>query len=62
MATKERSYQIQAKLDLLVAIEVSAKSLEEALQKSSNLKETDFVEINGDYIDGNYRITGVYES
>ncbi len=59
---KIRDYEVQAKLTLYTSTTVSARSLEEATEKSKNLKEQDFVDFNGDYIDGNMRITGVYES
>lgn len=61
MATKKRNYQITAKLELQVDIEVFAASLEEALAQSNDLKVSDFVEFKGDYIDGGMRISAVYE-
>ena len=62
MATKNRSYEVQARLVLLVTQSITAESLEAAIVKSKDFKETDFVEIAGDLLDGTIRITGVYES
>ena len=58
---KMTTYYIQAKLELIVSIETQAKNLDEALTKTKSLKEQDFVTIDGEYVDGNMRITGVYE-
>ena len=44
MAKSNKTYTIQARLDLLVTVEVAAESLEEALTKARELKDTDFVE------------------
>lgn len=59
---KTREYQVQAKLELLISISTNASSLLEAIEKSKNLKEDSFADIIGDYVDGEMRITGVYES
>ena len=57
---RQKDYTVQAKLDLVVSINISARSLEEALEKSKQLKVQDFVDILGDYIDGEMEITGMY--
>ena len=57
-----KSYQVQAVLHLMVTVEVNAKSIDEAIETSKTFKETDFVEILGEYLDGNFNVTGVYES
>ncbi len=57
---KLQTYCIQAKLNLMVSIEVSAHDLDEALAMSKEKEVSDFVDIHGDYIDGNMRVTGVY--
>lgn len=60
---KTKSYQIQAKLNLLICVEVSAANLDEALVKAKGLKETDFIEFgDSEYMDGDMRISEVYES
>jgi hypothetical protein len=46
----------------MVGAEICAGSLEEALEHSKTMKEKDFVDIHGDYIDGRFSITGIYES
>lgn len=58
---KRKRYTVQAKLDLFVSTEILADSLEAAVQQSKSLTEHDFVTISeGDYIDGNMEVTGVY--
>jgi len=59
---KLQTYCIQAKLSLIVSTEVSAHDLDEALAKSKEMNEDNFVEILGEYMDGNHTITGVYLS
>jgi hypothetical protein len=59
---KLRDFEIQATLVLLVTTTVPARSLDEAVGKSKELKESDFVDFKGDYMDGKMRITGIYES
>lgn len=63
MAKKEslRTYMVQGKLELMVGVEVSATNLEEAVSKSKSMDENAFVDMHGEYQDGNCRITGVYE-
>jgi hypothetical protein len=62
MASKTKGYQVLAKLEVSIGIEIQATSLEEAVQKSASLKENDFITIEGDYLDGSLEITGVYKS
>jgi len=57
---KNKTYCIQAQLKLMVSIEVSAPDLDTALTLSKEKKVSDFVEIHGDYIDGDHTITGIY--
>lgn len=61
MADKNKTFMVQANINTVVGIEVQAKNLEEAVQKSAEFKEIDFITIDGEYQDGNHRITGVYE-
>ena len=60
MSKNCKTYVVQADLKLTVGIEVKAKTLEEALVEARTLKETDFVDILGDYIDGSMEVTGIY--
>lgn len=57
---KLKTYCVQGQLKLMVSIEVSAHDLDEALAKSKEFNEDDFVDILGELIDGNFKITGVY--
>lgn len=56
---KVYTYGVWAKTDHLINIEIKAESLEDAVAKSKELKEEDFVEVLGEYADGNFEITGV---
>ena len=65
MSTRQKikSYQAQARINLLVSVEISAENLDEALAKAKRLEETDFVEILGEYISNEgFELTGVYTS
>lgn len=64
MATKNRlkTYQVTARLALMVAIEIQAESLEDAAVRTKELKEGDFVEVLGEFQDGNIFIQGVSDN
>lgn len=62
MAVKNKSFSIWAKLHLDVSVDIPAVSLEEAVQKSKELKEQDFVEILGEFNDGELEIVGIHKS
>jgi hypothetical protein len=53
------TYNVYARLNLEVSVEIQAQSLEEALEQARKLKEVDFVDIPGEFLDGNMQITGV---
>jgi len=61
MAKKNKTeiYLVSARIVLETNVEVSAESLEDALQQSGSLKIDDFITINGDHIDSKTEITGV---
>lgn len=59
---KTKTFNVTARLGLEVNIEISASSLEDAVQKSKNLTHTDFVDILGDFNDGEMKINGVFET
>jgi hypothetical protein len=59
--SKLKSFSIWAKLNLDVLINIKAESLEDAVEKSKELKELDFVDIKGEFNDGNIKITGAHE-
>ncbi len=56
-----QTYTIWAKLNVVVAKNIKAASLGEALTQSRELKENDFVEFLGDYNDGSMKVLGVME-
>ena len=58
---KTEEYYITARLALEVNIAITASSLEDAVEKSKSLNVENFVEILGDYNDGEMRITGIFE-
>ena len=62
MATKLKSFIVQAKCERIVGLEIQAKDLDEALAKAKELKDDDFVEVFGEYQDGNTHISGIYEA
>ena len=62
MAVKLKSFQVWAECRRQVAIEIKAENLEDAVIKSKELEDDDFVTVNGDYVDGDTRVTGVMES
>lgn len=61
MATRKKTYNVTAKLLLEVNIQISANSLEDAVNESKTLRETDFVKILGDYNNGDMKVNGVFE-
>ena len=61
-AQKTKEYQVYAVIHSWVSIGILAKDLDEAVAKSKNLEESDFVDTLGECIDGDFRIVGVQES
>lgn len=59
---KQAEYGVWAKCYRQVIVNVTAKSLEEALEKSKGLEGDDFVTVNGEYDDGSTEITGVLKN
>ena len=59
---KQKEYQVQARISILTTIDISAKTLDDAIVKSKELDFSDFVETIGDCFDADFRVTGVYES
>jgi hypothetical protein len=60
MAKTLQDFIITANLKLQVDITIKAESLEDAVQKSQTLIVPDFVNIKGEYNDGNIKIVGAY--
>lgn len=67
MATKSvtvkpgNTYSITGTLNLQVSVEIQANSITEAVEKAKALKEENFVDILGEYVDGGVEITGIYK-
>jgi len=62
MAKKVKSFMVTTKLNIDCSINIKAESLEDAVQQTLGLRENDFVDIYGDYMDGDMRVTGVLEN
>ncbi len=63
MATKKtQKFLVMANLTLDTNAEITASSLEEAIEIARTLKIADFVEILGDHNDSSLHISGVFES
>ena len=62
MANRLKSFTVMAKVEIECNISVRAESLADAIDKSASLKETDFVDILGDFNDGKLKIIGCYEN
>jgi hypothetical protein len=63
MSTKknkvQKKFNVWANLRQTVSVEIVADSLEDALAKAKNLDEEVFVDVLGEYMDGEFEITGV---
>ena len=62
MATKLKAFTVYAKVTIECGITIKAESFEDALERSKELKEADFVDVFQDYNDGSLEITGVFKS
>ena len=62
MANRLKSFSVMAKVEIETSITIRAESLEDAVEKATNLKEADFVEIHGEFVGGEVKITGCYEN
>jgi len=58
---KLTSFNVMAELKVTSSIIIEAESLLDAVEKAKLLKDEDFVTVEGEYMDGELRITGVYE-
>lgn len=57
---KLKTYHIQADIKTLVSIEIKAENMRDAIAQSEALQVQDFITIDGEYIDGELDITGIY--
>jgi len=62
MVKKQTEYGVWAKCYRQVILNIRAASLEEALEKAKELKNDDFVTVNGEYADGSTEIQGVLKN
>lgn len=53
-------YNVTARWCADLSVEISAKTLAQAVEKSKDLKLQDFAKVLGSYDDGNFAIKGVY--
>ena len=58
---KLTSFNVMAELKTTSSITIEAESLLDAVEKAKLLKDEDFITVEGEYMDGELRITGVYE-
>lgn len=54
-----QEYGVNAVLVLDVMTKISARSLEEAIEKAKDMREDSFVIFLGDYNDGKFKLSGV---
>lgn len=59
---KNKTFWIQAEIQLTTSIEIEAESLTDAITKSKELGLESFVELKGDNIDYDLEITGSYKA
>lgn len=57
-----KTFHVMAKLRLDCGVDIKAESIEDAVAKARLMKETDFVEVLGEYTDGETKIFGVFEN
>ena len=55
-----KKYQIQRKFVIIVALEVEADTLAQALEKDSQFEESDFLTVKGDHVDSSSELHGVF--
>jgi len=58
---KHNTYTVYAVVEMNVSIKIGADSLKDALEKSRQLKETDFCKPLGEYNNGELEIQGVFD-
>lgn len=63
MSKKLKSFNVAANVNIAVSVTIEAATLAEAVRLASELKTTDFITVDGEYLADNedLYITGVYE-
>jgi hypothetical protein len=59
--SKTKRFAVTARINLEVAVDISAADLDDAMAQAKALKVEDFVEVGGDLYDHCLRITQLYE-
>jgi hypothetical protein len=59
--TKLKTYSVWAKHNITSTISIKAENLTDAAEKAKALDTSDFITINGDFMDGETAVTGVLE-
>ena len=54
MVKKLRTFTVGGKFTMWCDISIEAENFEDALEKARELRETDFVDVRGGYVDGEY--------
>lgn len=62
MSKRLQPFTVYATVEIQCGIEIKAESLDDAVIASHELRETDFVDVLGDYNDGKLKITGIFEN
>ena len=63
MVKRMKEFTVGGKFTMWVELAIEAENLEDALAKARELRETDFVEPKGHYIDGEYLgVVNVYDN
>jgi len=59
MKTKE--FVVMARVMIECDLTIKAESLEDAIAKARTLKELDFIDIKGEFMEGELHVKGVFE-
>lgn len=55
-------FYVEGRITLSVGVEITAKDLDAAVERTKAMKLEDFVDIHGDHNDSNFEIAGVNKS
>jgi hypothetical protein len=57
---KQKMFTVQFDLNLVIAVDISAGTLEEAIAKGRKYGVKDLVKFDSDFFDGEVKVTGVF--